>query len=306
MKERSFSLMKKGFALALTLWIVAMLSLVSVLYLSYGKKVVQKTIQLNKKLELTFEAESTIELLKFYIATGEIDKDRVINDNFKNLFPSFPTFFYIDGRVKVMDNRTITLQDTAGLINIHDNEAFSNYLSDGLTIEDRGIISDSMRDWLDLDDFSSLNGAESSFYKQKKYAYGARDEDYISSIEELFLIRGIEKYKKIDRDNLSSSNVLIRNILTMSPKLLGKVYEFTPNEIEQLVEVKKDGKEVFSNLFYKLNIENQRPELEGFITSNILKIEVISKRDNIYKKIKLLVNFRPNSQRAFKVLEYYD
>jgi hypothetical protein len=298
--------MRKGFALALTLWIVAMLSLVSVLYLSYGKKVVKKTIQLNKKLELIFEAESTIELLKFYIATGNIDKDRVVNRNLKNIFPSFPTFFYIDGRVKVMDNRTIKLQDTAGLINIHDDEAFSRYLSKGLSIEERSVISDSLDDWLDLDGFSSLNGAETPFYKQKKYAYGARDEDYISSIEEIFLIRGIDKYKNIDKENLILSNLLIRNILTMNPYLLGKVYGFTQNEIEQLIEGRKEGKELFSNLFYRLNIDNQRPEIDGFITSNILKIDIVVHRKTLYKKIKLLVNFKPNSQRAFKVLEYYD
>jgi general secretion pathway protein K len=298
--------MKKGFALALTLWIVAMLSLVSVLYLSYGKKVVQKTIQLNKKLELIFEEESTIEQLKFYIATGYIDKDRVVNNSFSNLFPSFPTFFYIDGQPTRLDNRTITLQDTAGLINIHDDEAFSRYLSKDLNIEERGIISDSMRDWLDLDSFSSLNGAETPFYQQKRYAYEARDENYISSIDEIFLIRGVDKYTRIDQEKLTLSNIVIRNILTMSPKLLGKIYGFTPNEIEQLIEAKKEGKEFFSNLFYRLNIYNQRPELDGFIASNILKIDIFTKRDNISKKIKLLVSFRPNREGAFKVLEYYD
>jgi len=296
--------MKKGFALALTLWIVAMLSLVSVLYLSYGKKVVQKTIQLNKKLELTFEAESTIELLKFYIATGYIDKDRVINRNFKNLFSSFPIFFYIDGRPLIMDNRTIILQDTAGLINIHDNEAFSRYLSRDLSIEDNGIITDSLSDWLDLDEYSSLNGAERQFYMQKQYSYGARNENYISSIEELFLIRGIDKYKTIDKEKLTLSKVLLRNILTIEPKILGKIYRFTQNEIEQLLEAKKETKEIFLNLFYRLNVYNQRPELDGFITSNILKIKIILKRDKIYKIIKLLITFRPNSRRAFEVLEY--
>jgi hypothetical protein len=299
-------LRKEGFALALTLWIVAILSLVSVVYLSYGKKVVKKTIQLNKKLEVTFEVESTIELLKFYISTGEITKDRVINNNFNNLFPSFPTFFFIDGRPSILDNRTIILQDTAGLINIYDDEAFSNYLSKNLTIDDKDIISDSMRDWLDINDFPLLNGAETPFYKQKKYAYEARNEDYISSIEELFLIRGLDKYKRIDREKLTLSNIIIRNILTMTPQLLGEIYRFTPNEIEQLIEAKKEGQEPFLTLFYRLNIENKSPELDGFITSNILKINIVSRRDDIYKKIKLLVSFRPTNEEAFKVLEYYD
>jgi hypothetical protein len=299
--------MKKGFALALTLWIVAMLSLVSVLYLSYGKKVVQKSIQLNKKLQLTLEAESTIELLKFYIATGNINKDKVINKNFKNLFPSFPNFLNIDGRIEVVDNRSISIQDTAGLINIHDHEAFSNYLSKNLTIEDRSIIKDSIQDWLDLDSFSSLNGAESSFYKSKKYLYGTRNESFFSSIEEIFLLRGISKYKTtINRDNLILSNALVRNILTMNPKLLGKIYNFTKNEIEQLIEAKKEGEMFFSNLFYQLNTQNQTPEIDGFTASNIFNIDVLIQKDNIYKRIKLLVTFKSNNRRAFEVLEYSD
>jgi len=298
--------MKKAFALTLTLWIVAMLSLVSVLYLSYGRKVVKKTIELNKKLELTLEAESTIELLKFYIATGRIDKDSVVNSKFKDFFPSFPNFLYIDGREEVLDNRTIKLQDTAGLVNVYDKEAFANYVAEDLSIEERSIIDGSLRDWLDLDEFSSLNGAESSFYRQMKYAYGARDEDYITSIEELFLIRGIDKYKKIDKELLTLSTVVRRNILTMNPKILGKIYGFTNTDIEQLIESKREGKEFFLSFFYRLNSGGQRPELDGSITSNILKVDVVVHRDGVYKKIKLLINFRPNNKHAFKVLEYYD
>ena len=299
--------MKKGFALALTLWIVAILSLVSVLYLSYSKNLVQKTIQLNKKLKLTFEAESTVELLKFYIATGNINKNKVINRSFNKLFPSFPEFFYIDGRVKVLDdNKTIKIQDTAGLINIYDREAFSAYISEDLSTEERGTIDDSIQDWLDIDGFSSLNGAETPFYRQKRYAYGARNEFYLSSIEELFLIRGVAKYKNIDYEKLILSNVLVRNVLTMNPQLLGKVYKFTPNEIAQLIEAKKEGEEFFGNLFHRLNVDNQRPELDGFMTSNILKIDVYLKKENVYKKIKLIVTFRPNSRRSFEVLEYND
>ena len=302
---------KKGFALALTLWIVAMMSLVSVLYLSHAKKVVQKTIQLNQKLQLIFDSESTVELLKFYIATGYIDRDRVINNDFKNSFPSFPSYLSIDGSKEVFDNRTIILQDTAGLVNINDKDALANYLLlQSSSVEDKSIIEDSITDWLDVDGFMSLNGAENSFYSGQKYHYGPRNELYFASIEELFLLRGMSKYTTIEREklypNLTVSTKIIRNILTMNPLVLGKVYGLTQNEIEQLVEAKKEGSAFFLNLFYKFNFQNKNGERDGAFPSHILRITVISNLDTVHKKITLLISFRANKKQVFKILEYYD
>ena len=61
---------KKGFSLALTLWIVAILSLLSAYYLNYGKKVVEKSGELQIKLNLVLEAESMVEVIKFYGENG--------------------------------------------------------------------------------------------------------------------------------------------------------------------------------------------------------------------------------------------
>jgi len=302
---------KKGFSLALTLWIVAMMSLVSVLYLGHAKKVVQKTIKLNKKLQVIFDSESTVELLKFYIATGYINGDKVINNKFKNHFPSFPSFLSIDGTKEIFDNRTIILQDTAGLININDKDALSNYfLFQNSTIEDKSIIEDSIIDWLDIDGFVSLNGAENSFYYNHKYLYGPRNELYFASVEELFLLRGFSKYTQLEREklypNLIISNKIIRNILTMSPLILGRVYGFTQNEIEQLAEAKKEGKDFFLSLFYKFNFQNKDVERDGAFPSHILRITVLSDFDTVHKSITLLISFRANKERVFKVLEYND
>jgi len=302
---------KKAFSLALTLWIVAMMSLVSVLYLGHAKKIVQKTIKLNEKLQLTFDSESTIELLKFYISTGYIGGDKIINNEFKNVFPSFPSSLFIDGRQEVFDNRTIILQDTAGLININDKEALSNYLFlDNVINEDKRIIEDSITDWLDLDGVMSLNGAENSFYHGRKYLYGARNESYFTSLEEVFLLRGMKKYTLLEKEklypNLIISNTIIRNLLTMKPLILGKVYGFTQNEIEQLVEAKKESSDYFLNLFYKFNFQNKNGERDGVFPSHILRMTVISDFDMVYKSITLLISFRANKERVFEVLEYYD
>lgn len=302
---------KKAFALVFTLWIVAMMSLVSVLYLSYSKKVVYKTKKLNDKLELIFDSESTIELLKFYIATGNFHENKIINNSIKNIFPSLPNSLKIDGTINIFDNRTVILQDTAGLINIYDKDAISNYLiSKNSSIEYKNIIENSISDWLDIDNFSLLNGAEDSYYLSKRYKYGARNENYFTSIEEFFLLRGMDKYNNLDKyifykDLFLSSN-MIRNILTIKVSILGKIYGLTQNEIEQLIESKKEGNEYFLSLFYRFNIKNIDIDRDGTYPSQILKIIVNSTHNGIDKNSTAIIDFRASKDKVFNILEYYD
>jgi len=303
---------KKGFALALTLWIVAIMSLVTALYLTYGQKIVNKTIQLNKKLEITLEAESIVEVLKFYGATGYFYKNKVINVKLQKVFNTLPTQLYIDSRINYWKNSKIILEDSSSLININDKEAFVKYLSfENNNIKDnKGIIQDSMKDWLDVDEFSSLNGAEALFYKNQKKAYTSRNEEYFSSVEEVFLLRGLNNYSIDKQRELQKKLILLdyssRNILTMDMNTLFKVYQLSISELEQLKEAKKESLNSFLTLFNSFNKGNENYELDGFIPSNILRITVKSTLDNISKNITLLVSFKVNKENSFQVLEYND
>jgi hypothetical protein len=305
--------MRKGFALALTLWIVAIMSLVTALYLSYGKKVVQKTIQLNKKLKLTLETESTIEILKFYASTGYFNKNKILNNNLKKDFNLFPSELMIDGTINIWRNHKITLRDSSGFVNINDKNALINYLeSKNNNIKDNeGIIRDSILDWLDSDNFSGLNGAEISFYKNQKRGYFSRNENYFSSLDEIFLIRGLSEYSFLEREKLKQHLILVdyvsRNILTMDINTLGKVYHLSSTVLAQLSEARKEDLDFFIKLFHKFNAGNENYELDTVLPSKILKITVISSsEDNISKEITLLLSLRRNKKSAFEVLEYTD
>ena len=302
-------MIKKGFSLALTLWIVAIMSLASVLYLSYAKKVVQKTKLLNQKLQLTFDTESTIELLKFYIATGYFERYRIKNNTIKDKFPSLPNSLLIDGTEEVFDNRTVCLQDTAGLINISDTDAISNYFVQLNEIEKKTIIVDSMKDWLDLNEFVRLNGAENSYYRNQKYLYGPRNQLYFASIEEIFLVRGLTKYTQEEQNkfynDLIVSNLSSRNLLTMDMNLLQKIYGFTQNEIEQLKDAKKEDINLFMSMFYRFNMQSVNLERDDSFPSNILKITVHSNINNIKKNIVLLISFKSSREYLFRILEYH-
>jgi len=301
--------MKKGFALALTLWIVAIMSLVTALYLSYGREIVQKTTLLNKKLEAIFEVESAVELLKFYGMTGNLSQNNISNNELKKLFPQFPTKIFIDGRVTKWGKITIILQDTAGLIGTNDVEGIMNYLiSNKKILKDKeAIIKDSINDWLDNNSFKLLNGAESSFYRSQGYAYLPRNESYFSSIDELFSVRGLVDSnldKKLLRSKFVVSDYISRNVITMDVDLLGNVYNLPKIEIEQLKKAREESIDTFFKLFYQQNPEVFQREGTGSSASRIVKTIIMYDDGKIHEKISLLISFRLGLLGASEVLEY--
>lgn len=300
---------KKAFSLALTLWIVAILSLLSVYYLNYGKKVVKKSGELQLKLKLVLEAESMVELIKFYGATGIIIENRLENSIIGKKIRNFPNRIFIDSQKIVFDNSTISLQDSAGLIDISDQEAISDYIAEDK--EKKAIIKDSMSDWIDSDDFSSLNGAEKSFYSANSYRYNARNEQYISASEELFLIRGLEHLSKEKKHRLLSNLIIsdgggTYNFFTLKDDILKSRYYLTSNDIEQLKKAKERSLDSFRILFYTLNKRGSIDfEEDNIYPSSILKGKVITSFKNIKEEIEFVIDFNSkNEDKTFEVLYY--
>jgi type II secretory pathway component PulK len=96
----------------------------------------------------------------------------------------------------------INLQDSGGLINVFkiDRTLFKNLMEyHGLSPGDGDIILDSLFDWMDKDNFTRLNGAESDYYLQE-FGYSAANR-LVESVDELPLVRGMDRYifKKIGK-----------------------------------------------------------------------------------------------------------
>lgn len=300
---------KKGFALALTLWIVAILSLFSIYYLNHGKKVVTKSRALQTKLKLILDSESMVELIKFYGATGVIVENRLENRLIEEKIKNFPNKIFIDSQKVVFDNSTIELQDSAGLIDISDKEAISDYVVEDK--EKKDIIRDSMSDWIDPDDFSSLNGAEKSYYRRNGYRYNARNEQYIASSDELFLIRGLKNLSKDKKERLLSNLIIsdgggTYNFFTLKDDILKSRYYLTSNDIEQLKKAKEKSLESFRILFYTLNKRASIDfEEDNIYPSSILKGRVVSSFENIREEVEFVIDFNPKTDdKSFEVLFY--
>ena len=300
---------KKGFALALTLWIIAIMSLVSVLFLSYGKKIVRNSRSLETKLEVTLEAESFLEFLRFYGATAEIVENRMVNKNLKKLFPSFPISLPIDSTKITWKNKIFYLQDTSGLINITDIEAISNFINYENSLKDKkAIIHDSIEDWLDKDSIASLNGAEDSFYQT--YKYGSRDSRYFAHIKELSLLRGIMDLNPSKIEKLFSKMYIFkrssRNILTMDMEVLGHIYNFTKSMLFQLKKARNENINTFERLFYYFTAEKFNLERDSFMPSGAIIMTVLVSDKNITKKVTTLVDFMSTKRQPWEVWNYQD
>ena len=300
---------KKGFSLALTLWIVAILSLLSVYYLNYGKKVVKKSGELQTKLKLVLEAESMVELIKFYGATGAIIENRIENSLLGGKIKNFPNKIFVDSRKMVWDNSSIVLQDAAGLLDISDKIAIADYVAEDK--EKKAIIKDSMSDWYDYDDFSLLNGAEKNYYNENGYIANPRNEHYFAAPEELFLIRGLNHLSKLQRKKLLSNLILsdgggTYNLFTLKDEILKSRYNLTLNDMEQLKKAKNKGLEAFKNSFYALNKRSSiNFEEDGLYPSDIIQGEVVSSFKNIKEKIEFVIDFNVKSgKKTFEVLYY--
>lgn len=86
---------------------------------------------------------------------------------------------------------TIQIQDMSGLLSIipFDEKTFKQLLkSNGISEERINIASDSIQDWMDMDDFRRLNGAERSDYNVE----GFPRNGYIPSLIELREVKGVD------------------------------------------------------------------------------------------------------------------
>jgi general secretion pathway protein K len=85
------------------------------------------------------------------------------------------------------------IQDESGKVdvnNVAEDQLLPLILATGIPEADASVISDSILDWRDSDDFSRANGAESEYYQALETPYAAKN-GRINAIEELLLVRGV-------------------------------------------------------------------------------------------------------------------
>ncbi|MCP4150046.1 MAG: general secretion pathway protein GspK [bacterium] len=248
---------------------------------------------------------SGTELLKHRMVTGFANNTELLNGYRQPYFPAMK----LDGRdivytfgdlipskylhkMKLADpfamGFKISLQDSAGLINFFKiNKMYlTNFFEyNGITTGQSEIIIDSLKDWMDKDNFTRPSGAERDFYL-KSYNYTPANR-IIDTRDELLLVHGMDKesYTKIGHlldFTLDNQGI---NPNTMPAELFHLFKGITDREIQQLMEQREETAIMSLTQFDLMSGHpfSAYPRTFQFFTSN-----------TTYVKIKALMNINEN------------
>jgi len=283
--------MKKAFSLSITLFISFILLALSAYFLSVSKKSLNNAKYLDIKLKNFLKTKSYFEKIKFYLGSGEYKNYYVINS-----LKGFPDKLRIDSFEYDFNNTKIILQDGSGLINLmYPNMDILKKLINDNNISD--ILIDSFEDWLDIDDLSRINGAESYYYKSHHYNYLPRNTNFISYMDELKDVRGWNKNKEYEK--LKKYFIFykggIYNFTTMPINILERKYNISDDIAKniQIFKLKFNNAKIFE-LFRKYGEKNIDPNVDLPFPSQVIKIEISTSDNNITTTLKRVIDFKNN------------
>ncbi|MGR6840816.1 general secretion pathway protein GspK [Aliivibrio wodanis] len=179
---------QNGAALIMVLMIVAIMTVV-VTSTVYKNRLLLKEAELqqnysNARIKLkTVKAELIYQIMTTPLflmgANSELTKKYELPSQFN--FHGYP-FDYLESE--------ITIQASNGLVSLEpfDEKGFTALLINlGVDLKEQSILIDSLKDWIDPDNFSRLNGAEWRFYGDRSLPRNG----VIQSFDELLMVRGM-------------------------------------------------------------------------------------------------------------------
>lgn len=195
------------------------------------------TKNLQDKLHARLETESTLEKLKYTIATGRFHSWYIANQSPNT---GLPDKLNLRGRPLTIGNSTVQLQDTGGRLGLWPPSPFfiNNLLiAGGIKEEEVRIFHDSLLDWIDRDDLKHLNGAERYYYRTEHgRSYQPRNDQFLQSAHELALIRGATpELLSLISANLVEARTTAININTANAPLLAAALKIDLAQAEQLL-----------------------------------------------------------------------
>lgn len=181
---------QSGVALFMVLMIVAIMSIVSLIYIHQNRLVMKEAAMLKEYSQRKMEVYSTRNQLVFMLTTTPAWSSNPANKG-KTKY-DLPDGFNLYGVPFSLNGIQITIQSESGLIPMipFNDSAFDSLLKKyNVDTTRRHIIIDSIHDWMDIDDFIRLNGAEKLYYNTPGLPRNAN----IQTLSELIMIRGMDR-----------------------------------------------------------------------------------------------------------------
>jgi len=281
---------REAFSLSITLWISAALMAGSLYFIKTNKENLKVAIKLQDKLTAKVELESTVEILKYYILLGKLEKNKIINKNQTILPPKLP----IDATPFKYKNSTIKIQDTAGLLNTMYIQGYIKRMFSALNVTQSAIAIDSLDDWLDKDDFKRLNGAERFYYQEQHKHYSARNQPYLYAMDEINDIRGFENIQ-LEKSNFVHALEVGYNYYTMKPFVLAVLYGIDLKSAKLLVKQRNKNITAFESSFAKIE-KDYIDELVGstLVYSTVLKVTISTTINQAKTSKSFLIDMQKN------------
>ena len=288
---------RKGFALSIVLWIVAVL-LLGIAYISaLSKEHLKISYALNDKLTTQIMAKSYLEALKYYILTANFDGDKFINSVTKPLLPQKIT---LDGRVYLLGDVYISLRDISGMIQPY---SLATVVTKSDERELYFTIRDSLLDWIDVDNIPKLNGAESAYYQlQQSLDYQPANILSLQNVDELRLIKGI-KDLKTKRWHHLKKNITYKssriNFMLINTNYLKSILKITLLEAENLINLREINREKFISIVEKN--KNFNGYMMGFWISKVVKITIVSIKNLAKTKLQTTLHFEKTGKKSYTI-----
>ncbi len=302
---------KRGFALALVLWISAALMAVALYSIVSTKESVDNAKKLLAKLQSRLDAESAFEKSIFYLSSGKYWEDSVKNEVKgmpKKIVLVNKEVFFKEGE----SNITLRVQDIGGLENITimgRKLPVIRRLIKNVTGKSSPFAADSYLDWLDMDEEAHLNGAESFYYKSiVSRKYGSSNRRYIQHPDELRLIRGFDilsdsEWREIKK-YLAYSYSGGKNILAFPKKMIESYIKVTPSQWKELMSLKRKSLKKYRDKFFDYIIDEEEKERLNFHPTRSFVISLEAKRGEALSKIWAMIDVKPKVSEMINIIEY--
>jgi len=301
----------KGSAVVIVIVITMILMASGFYFIATAKQTVKTTSQLMDKLDAWFKAESAVEIVKFYGSTGTFSVRSLRNILYSEM--KYPEKFDLGGDEYIThDQVSIKLQDAGAFIDTYfaiDSSIITRLLQQkNSNLQDFSIIKDSLDDWFDPNIFHRLNGAEKSYYNEQGNTFEPRNYYAPQDIYELSLIRGLDEPELF---NQLTPYLIFRggkmfNLNTLNQEMLQAVLDIDEDTAAMLIQL-RDNKGYIDSLDidrvigisgYDIN------DIAEFYPDRKLVLKVKAASGDAVKKIRSVIDFNPEKNRLYTVLEY--